>query len=468
MDPTNKPESKSPQYSLYQREIFKRGGLTGQLPNFSIHPDELALSTREKLNDRSYFYANSNAGIGWTDKANREAFYAWRIIPRMLVDTNVRDLTTTLFGHTIPAPILFAPIGINKLYTPKGELAAAKVAAGSESIEAVAAAHDAGAQANHLVSSSKPSSGDPAGANSTDSRIRKTFDVYTYDVPSSSTVELEDTTRPVKTGDAVGQSKSQRNAGAHTSSNAQQQAKSKGPRFFQLYMGHDDDIPGNELGVSDPVFMKKYGDEQNRDSGKWIDSCVWHGKAHTWEKARWVMNEWKSLTSGRPFVIKGIQSPADAIKALELGADGIVVSNHAGRQVDGAVGSLEILPAIVDAIREKEKIQTSQNGREKVVDRGKDGLRDNSDSKQKRMTILFDSGIRTGSDIIKAIALGADAVLVGRLYIWGLSHEGESGCRHVMKGLLADLDITCTVAGIPSLSEIKGKRDLLNLMSQID
>lgn len=121
-------------------------------------------------------------------------------------------------------------------------------------------------------------------------------------------------------------------------------------------------------------------------------------------------------------MIKGIQSVEDAITAHEVGCDGIVVTNHAGRQVDGAVGSLDVLPAIVDAVGDK-------------------------------MKIIFDSGIRTGADVFKALALGAHAVQVGRLYVWGMSHEGEAGCRHVMKSLLADLDILMTVAGYPSITK---------------
>jgi isopentenyl diphosphate isomerase/L-lactate dehydrogenase-like FMN-dependent dehydrogenase len=417
MDPSNKPKGASPHYSLYQREVFRNGGENGILPNFSTHPDELVESTKKKLNDRGYFYANSNAGMGWTDRANREAFYRWRIIPRMLVDTNTRDLTTTLFGHRIPAPILFAPIGINKLYTPLGELVPAKIAgelglpyclstAASQSIEAVAAANDSGAASQNESNS-----------------------VHAYDGPNG--------------GDA------------------------KSPRFYQLYMGHDDDVTisllerawksgfdvcmltvdtwqlgwrptdialanyvfyyppgetGNELGKSDPTFMKKYGQQQDADSGYWIDRHVWHGKALTWEKMGWLIKEWRRISSGRPFVLKGIQCPEDALKALEIGCDGIVVTNHAGRQVDGAVGSLEMLPEIVDAVGDK-------------------------------MTIIFDSGIRTGSDVFKALALGAHAVMVGRLYVWGMAHEGEAGCRHVMKSLLADLDITMTVAGYASITK---------------
>lgn len=371
------------------------------MPTFSVHPEELAESTKAKLNDRSYFYANSNAGLGWTDRANREAFYRWRIVPRMLVDTNTRDMTSALrlydilptvslirctaelFGHRIPAPILFAPIGIQKLYSPTGELVPAKVAgelglpyclstAGSQSIEDVAAANDLG------------------GAEKNESN-----GVWQY----------------------------QENSG--------QQGGPKGPRFFQLYMGHDDEIvrlclytrcvrlpylrlsacssgrgrpvstcscsrwihgnlagdlqisilrtmcalftiihfcilingissfyyspgkTGNEIGESDPVFMRKYGDAQKNDTGKWIDSSVWHGKAHSWNKIPWLMEQWRRISGGRPFVLKGIQSALDAVKAAEIGCDGIVVSNHAGRQVDGAVGSLDMLPEIVEAVGDR-------------------------------------------------------------------------------------------------------------------
>lgn len=416
MDPTNKPKGPSPHYSLYQREIFRRGGETGQLPHFSVHPEELQESTKAKLNDRSYFYANSNAGIGWTDRANREAFYRWRIIPRTLVDTNVRDMTTTLFGHKIPAPILFAPIGINKLYHPLGELVPAKIAgelgipyclstAGSQPIEDVARANDAGAAIKNESNS-----------------------VHEYSGPNGG--------------------------------NAQ------GPRFYQLYMGHDDEITisllerawksgfdvmmlttdtwqlgwrptdinianyvfyypnavGNEIGASDPVFMKKYGEELKKDSGKWIDSSVWHGKAHTWEKIDWLVKQWKRISGGRPFVIKGIQNAEDAVLAYEHGCEGIVVTNHAGRQVDGAIASLDALPEIVEAVGDK-------------------------------LTIIYDSGVRTGADVFKALALGAHAVAVGRLYVWGMSHEGEAGCRHVMKSLLADLDILMTVAGYAGIEK---------------
>ncbi|PSR75677.1 hypothetical protein PHLCEN_2v8968 [Hermanssonia centrifuga] len=354
MDPTNKPKGPSPHYSLYQREVFKRGGEGGE---------------------------------------------------------------STIFGHRIPAPICFAPIGINKLYSARGELIPARIAgelglpyclstAASQPIEDVAAVNDEAASVRNESNS-----------------------VHHYDgmrLNVKALLYIFNHILGLNGGNA------------------------KSPRFYQLYMGHDDDITisllerawksgfdvlmlttdtwqlgwrptdinianyvfyyggtvGNELGASDPVFMRKYGKELDKDSGKWIDSSVWHGKAHTWDKIKWLIGEWNRISGGRPFVIKGIQNVADALKAYEVGCAGIVVTNHAGRQVDGAVGSLEVLPEISQAVGDK-------------------------------MTILFDSGIRTGADVFKAIALGAHAVMVGRLYVWGMSHEGDSGCRHVIKSLLA-------------------------------
>ncbi|TIC32789.1 FMN-dependent alpha-hydroxy acid dehydrogenase [Wallemia mellicola] len=416
MDPYNKPQGPSPHYSLYQRELFANGP-EGKLPSISSHPEKLQHDARKNLTDKGYWYSSSNAGLGWTHHANREAFYKHKIIPKTLQDTNTRDLTTEIFGHKIPAPIMFAPIGINKIYHPKGELAAATVAgelglpyclstAASYSIEEVAEAHE-----------------------KSTSKKNESNSVNSY---SGSKRELE----------------------------------TSGPRFFQLYASQDSDVTesllrrawasgfdsvmittdtpqlglrmtdtdianyafyygdlGNEMGLSDPVFMKKYGDDLKKDSSRWIDHSVWHGKPLTWEKVKDICKFWHELSGGRPFVLKGIQSVEDAETALSIGCDGIVVTNHAGRQVEGAVSSLEVLPDIAKAVGDK-------------------------------CTILFDSGIRTGSDIMKAIALGAHAVMIGRMWVWGLS-AGEAGCRHVVRSLLADLDINMTVSGYRSLRDLK-------------
>jgi len=339
-----------------------------------------------------------------THLANRQAFYRHRIIPNQLVDTNNRDTTTEIFGHKVAAPIGFAPIGINKIYNPLAELPVAKVA-GELNIP------------------------------------------YCLSTAGSTAIE--------KVGEANGQN---------------------GPRFFQLYMPHDDELTlsllnrawksgfdavmlttdtwqlgwrhddvassnyafyrgiGADLGLSDPVFQKRCredGIDPEKDviaaSTKWIDS-IWHGRAWSWEKIPWLIEQWKKISGGRPFAIKGIQSVKDAKKCIEYGVDGIVVSNHAGRQVDGAIASLDALENIANAVGDK-------------------------------LYIMFDSGVRGASDVVKALALGAKFVFVGRLWVWGLSIMGEEGVRHVMKGLLADLDILMGVGGFNKVEEFE--KDIL-------
>ncbi|KAF2771263.1 FMN-linked oxidoreductase [Teratosphaeria nubilosa] len=148
---------------------------------------------------------------------------------------------------------------------------------------------------------------------------------------------------------------------------------------------------------------------------------IWYGN---WSKIPWLIKTWwKELSGGKSFAIKGIQSVQDARKCVEVGCDGIVVSNHAGRQVDGAIASLDALEKIVDAVGDKTHI-------------------------------MFDSGIRGAADVTKALALGAKFVYVGRLWVWGLSIMGEHGVRHVMKSLLADLDILFNVAGIQNVNQL--------------
>ncbi|KAE8843455.1 hypothetical protein HRS9122_04558 [Pyrenophora teres f. teres] len=383
MDPVN-PNQKArttPQYALYQRDNFWKSN-EGEVPVFNTEPGKLEDLAREKLSQGGWFYASSNAGQSHTHTVNRQSFYRHRIIPRMLVDTNQRDTATEIFGHKVPAPIGFAPVGINKIYNPEGELPVARAVgtlglpyclstAGSQSIEDVGLANDQG--------------------------VRKRSDGET----------------------AAG-------------------GGEKGVRFFQLYMPHDDELTrsilqravdsgfsaciltldtwqlgwrhddvansnyafyhglGADLGLTDPVFQKRLKEkgidpktQPNEAGALWIDN-VWHGRAHTWEKAVWAMKLWKELSGGKPFSLKGIQSVDDAKKAVDLGFDGIVVSNHAGRQVDGAVASLDSLEKIVDAVGDK-------------------------------IYIMFDSGVRSVSDVVKALALGARFVFVGRLWIWGLA-----------------------------------------------
>lgn len=357
-----------------------------------------AIYTSTQITNKSRYYASSNAGMSATHLANRQAFYRHRIIPRQLIDTNLRDTTTTIFGHHVSAPIGFAPIGINRIYHPQAELAVAKVAgelnlpyslstAGSTSIESVAAAN--GKDSPRFYQLYMPHD-DELTLSLLNRAWKSGFDVLLFTVD---TIQLGWRHDDVATSN------------------------------YAFYRGI-----GGGLGLSDPVFQKRCREagidietQPVEASTKWIDS-IWHGRAWSWDKIPWLIEQWKRISHGHPFVIKGIQSVQDAEKCIQYGVDGIVVSNHAGRQVDGAIASLDALENIVDAVGD-------------------------------RLVVMFDSGVRGASDVVKALALGAKFVFVGRLWVWGLSIMGESGVRHVMRSLLADLDILMAVAGFNRVDE---------------
>lgn len=252
----------------------------------------------------------------------------------MLVDTNKRDTKTRIFGHDVNAPIGFAPVGINKIYHPAGELPVASAAgglglpyalstAGSQPIEAVGRANDAGAHKSRDKSGSSV----------------RFFQLY---MPHD---------------DALTRSLLQRAADSGFS------ACILTLDTWQLAWRHDDVASSNyafyhgigaDLGLSDPVFQQRLAEagidpetQPNEAGALWIDN-VWHGRAHTWAKAAWARDLWKEISGGKPFCVKGIQSVEDARKSVEYGFDGIVVSNHAGRQVDGAVASLDALEKIAE------------------------------------------------------------------------------------------------------------------------
>lgn len=183
---------------------------------------------------------------------------------------------------------------------------------------------------------------------------------------------------------------------------------------------------GVQIGFSDPVFRRKFAEASDGDTpednpmfaAQAFIAEAFSGNAHSWEDLQVLRKHWDG-----PIVLKGILSAEDARLALKYGMDGVIVSNHGGRQLDGAVSSLEMLPEIVDAVGNQ-------------------------------MTVLFDSGIRTGADIMKALCLGAKAVLVGRPVVYGLGIRGKEGAKHVLAGLLADLDQSMGLSCVKSVGEL--------------
>ena len=189
---------------------------------------------------------------------------------------------------------------------------------------------------------------------------------------------------------------------------------------------------GVAIGFSDPVFRSQFAAKHKQEveenphaaAAEWTRT-VFPGFSHSWDDIKFLQEHWEG-----PIVLKGIQSIADAKKAVEVGVQGIVVSNHAGRQADGGNSSLGVLPKIVDAIGDK-------------------------------IDVFFDSGIRCGADIVKALALGAKMCLVGRQYVYGLALGGQAGVEHVLKSLCGDLELTLHLSGIPSTSKEHLNRDVL-------
>lgn len=260
----------------------------------------------------------------------------------MLVDTNKRDTRAEIWGHKVSAPIGFAPIGINKIYHPLGELPVAKVAkelnlpyclstAGSNPIEDVGKANGEGVRFFQLYM--------PHDDELTVSILQRAIDSG-----FSACILTVDTWQLGWRHDDVATS----NYAFYKGIGADLGLSDPGELLEFLVLVNVQDL------TDDTVFQKRLAEdgidpkkEPAKAGAKWIDN-VWHGRAHSWERMPWLIKTWKEMSGGKPFAIKGIQSVADAKKAVEVGCDGIVVSNHAGRQVDGACASLDALEQIVD------------------------------------------------------------------------------------------------------------------------
>jgi L-lactate dehydrogenase (cytochrome) len=375
-------------FADYYREIYVRG-LGGEVPSIPVAVAELESLAREAMEERAANYVFAGAGSEDTIDANRAALARRRIVPRMLRDVSKRDLSTTVLGTAMPAPLLLAPIGVQKVVHEDGELATARAAAGL---------------------------GLPM--------IASTASAFTME-------EIAE-------------------------------AGGEGPRWFQMYWPNDRElaasfveragaagygaivltvdtfVPGwkprdlqqawlpflNGMGVAnyfqDPVFRaaleKTPEDDVGAATGHFLGLQA--NPALSWSDLAWLREQ-----TELPILVKGIQHPDDAREAVARGVEGIVVSNHGGRQVDGAIGALDALPPIAEAAGED-------------------------------LAILFDSGVRSGSDVLKALALGADAVCLGRPYVWGLALEGQQGVETVLKMVLAELDLTMALCGYTSPVEL--------------
>jgi lactate 2-monooxygenase len=370
-----------------QLEIY--GGVASDVSRLPIAFEDWEARARAALADGPYWYVAGGAGAGDTMRTNREAFLRWEIRPKIARDISERDLSVTLFGTRLPAPFLLAPIGVQGILHADGELATARAAAStgvpfilsnvsSFTIEQVAAAAGDGP---------------------------RWFQLY-----------------PGKNRDVIRSHLARAEASGFTAVVVTLDTPVLGWREWDLKGAYLPFLQGQGVAtyLSDPAFRALLAKtpEEDPQSAITLMLSIFGNLRFGWDDVDWLRQ-----TTHLPLLLKGILDAGDAATAVDRGVDGVIVSNHGGRQVDGAIASLDALPEVSEAV-------------------------------EGRVPVLLDSGVRRGADVLKAIALGASAVLLGRPYAYALASDGEAGVRHVIRTLMADIDLTLALSGHASIEEI--------------
>lgn len=375
----------SPDYAAYQLALYRAGEATRSGLPFTY--EDLDRAARTHLPPEAYGYVAGGAGDR-SMAANLAAFDRIALIPRVLRDLSARDLTVTLFGQTLPAPLLLAPIGVQGIIHPEGEVATARGAAGG---------------------------GVPIILSTLSSVPLETVAQAMGPVPRW--FQLYRPRHPDLTRSFLDRAK----AAGFTAVVLTVDTKMLGWRPRDLRNAYLPFLAGQGLAnyFADPVFRSLLARPPEEDPVAAIRlwSEVFSDPAQSWED----LAPLRAMTD-LPILLKGVLHPDDARHAQAMGIDGLIVSNHGGRQLDGSIASLDALPAIVDAVGD--------------------------------FPVLLDSGIRTGSDAVKALALGARAVLLARPYVWGLALAGEAGVAEIVRRFLAELDLALVMTGQRSVRDL--------------
>ncbi len=378
-----------PHYGDYQNAIYA-AGLAGVVPKVPVDFATLERRACAALPPSTLDYVQGGCGDEHTQRHNADAFRHWGMTPRMMVDCTARDLSIELFGMTLPTPVFMAPIGVNGLCTQDGhgDLAAARAAAQT------GVPFMASTLANDPLEAVATAMGDTPGF----------FQLYT---PK----DRDLTESLVRRAEAAG----------YKAIVVTLDTWVTGWRPRDLNTGNFPQLRGHVLMnyFSDPVFRAKLARPPEEDGAAAVRQWMGvFGKVLTWADMAWL----RSLTT-LPLVLKGICHPDDARRAIDGGADAIYCSNHGGRQANGGIAAIDMLPGVVAAAGDT--------------------------------PVLFDSGIRSGTDVVKALALGARAVGVGRPYTYGLALDGAAGAAHVLRCILAEADLLMAVNGLPTIADVR-------------
>ncbi|GIP36669.1 alpha-hydroxy-acid oxidizing protein [Paenibacillus sp. J2TS4] len=370
-----------------QMKLYQSGDEAAKLLPVSF--DEWEQRAKEILAAGPFGYVYGAAGAGDTNRGNVDAFQKYRIRPRVCCDITDCDLSISLWNSKFPVPFLLAPIGVNTILHHEGELAPAR------------AASKLGVP---YILSNVSSIPLEKVAEEMGNGIRW-FQLY-----------------PPKNRDLTISFLQRAEAAGYSAIVVTVDSTLLGWRETDLQNAYLPFLTGQGMGnyFSDPVFRPMVGKppEQNMEDAAKIALKEGNNTCFTWKELDFIRKH-----TSLPLLIKGITHPDDAIMALEHGIDGLIVSNHGGRQLDGAVATLDMLPLIKEAVKDK-------------------------------VPVLMDSGIRRGADILKAIALGASAVLIGRPYAYALAVAGETGVQEMIKHLIAETELQLAISGRSSIPEV--------------
>jgi lactate 2-monooxygenase len=372
-------------YGDWQYEIYLNG-LSGERPDLPMTYDELERRAETVMPEVMWSYVAGGAGNERTQRANVAAFHRWGFMPRIFAGATSRDLSIELFGNQLPTPLLFAPVGVIGICDPDGH-------------------------GDMLTARAAAASGVPMIAST-----------LTQDPMEMVANELGDTPGwfqlyPPNDHELTESFVRRAEASGFSAIVVTLDTLTLGWRPRDLAIASFPQLKGLCLAnyFSDPVFRAKLADPPEEDLlaavGVW--SSLFGNPGLNWDDLT-RLREFTRL----PLLLKGVCHPDDARRAVDAGVDGIYCSTHGGRQANGGLAALDCLPDVADAVGE-------------------------------RVPVIFDSGVRSGPDVLTALALGASAVAIGRPYAYGLAVGGQRGIEHVVKCYLAEMDLMMVVDGYP-------------------